>query len=180
MPLSGGGSPRFIADAMLGSLARKMRALGFDTSYYRSGGDSGLIQAATSEGRVVLTSDRALAVRCSAKGVAVAFLNQRTDGARLSSIACQCIEMGVPFIRGTPLCSLCGGGLETLRKAQVSGRVPPSVLKSHRLFFRCASCGHLYWRGSHWKKLRSLARRLDQNPVASHDVRRKAVSAPRP
>jgi uncharacterized protein len=180
MPTAGRGRPRFIADAMLGSLARKMRALGLDTSYYRTGGDSGLIQAATSEGRMVLTSDRGLAERCRARGMPVAFLSQKTDAARLSSIASQCMDMGIPLVRGAPLCSICGGSLDTLRRAQASGAVPPSVLKSHRLFYRCASCGQLYWRGSHWKKLRSLARRLKQTPVASHDNRRKTGRAPRP
>lgn len=165
---------------MLGSLARKLRALGFDASYYMRGSDSGLIQAAASQGRVVLTSDKALAARCRARGVAVAYLNQRSDGARLSSIASQCAGMGVPLARGVPLCSLCGGSLETLGRAQVSSDVPPSVLEHHRLFFRCVSCSQLYWRGSHWKKLRSLARRLDQKKHASNDLRRKTGCATRP
>lgn len=155
------GRTKFVADAMLGSLARKLRALGFDASYYRSGDDTGLLDAAEREMRVLLTSDRELSARASARGTPAVLLLERTDGARLSAIARACREQGIPLVRGDPLCSVCGGALRALRRADVSGMVPPSVERSHRAFFRCGGCGKVYWRGSHWKKLRSMARRLD-------------------
>jgi len=68
--------------------------------------------------------------------------------------------MGICLVGGEPLCSVCGGELETLSRKDVAGKVPPSVEGRHRLFYKCLSCGQLYWRGGHWKKLRSLARRL--------------------
>ncbi len=52
-----GRPPRFVADAMLGSLARKLRIFGFDTLYFKDGGDSELLKLAKSEGRILLTSD---------------------------------------------------------------------------------------------------------------------------
>ncbi|MDG6910249.1 MAG: hypothetical protein JRN08_07755 [Nitrososphaerota archaeon] len=161
MPPRGRERTKFAADAMLGTLARKLRALGFDTTYYRSGDDAGLLEAASSEGRIILTSDRALAANAPSRGASAVLLSQRTDGARVSAVARACRERGIPLVRGDPLCSVCGGELETLRKGEVTGRVPPAVERRHNLFFRCAACGKLYWRGSHWKKLRSLANRLD-------------------
>ncbi|MDE1857901.1 MAG: hypothetical protein KGI26_02375 [Thaumarchaeota archaeon] len=155
------GPTKFVADAMLGSLARKLRALGFDASYYRSGDDAGLLEAAAREGRVVLTSDRELAARASARGTRAVLLTERTDGARLSAMARACRGEGIALVRGDPLCSVCGGTLKALRRADVSGMVPPSVEKRHRAFFSCEECGKLYWRGSHWKKLRSMSRRLN-------------------
>ena len=152
---------KFFADAMLGSLARKLRALGFDASYYRSGADAGLLAAARREGRVILTSDRKLAAMAGSKGARALLMTGKTDGARVSALAAGCKAMRVPLTRGDPLCSVCGGELETLRRVDVSGKVPPSVERRHRLFFRCVDCGKMYWRGSHWKKLRSLARRLN-------------------
>jgi uncharacterized protein len=151
---------RFVADAMLGTLARKLRALGFDTSYYKTGEDGGLLGVAIKEGRTVLTSDRALAGRATRRGVSVVLLSQKSDGARISAIARVFRESGLPLERSAPLCSLCGGELEVLQRKDVQGRVPKSVQDRHRLFYRCEGCGHIYWRGSHWKKLRSLARRL--------------------
>jgi uncharacterized protein len=151
---------RFVADAMLGSLARKLRALGFDTSYYKTGGDSGLLSVAIKEGRTILTSDRALAGRATRRGVSVVLLSGTSDGARLSAIARIFREGGLSLERSPPLCSLCGGELEVLQRKEVQGRVPKSVQDRHLLFYRCEACGHVYWKGSHWKKLRSLARRL--------------------
>lgn len=154
------GRTKFVTDAMLGSLARKLRALGFDATYYKSGDDAGLLGAAEREERIVLTSDRDLASRGVSKGVAVVLVSGRTDGARVSAMARGCRAMGVRIVRGAPLCSVCGGELEALKRRGVTGKVPPSVEERHRLFYRCYACGKLYWRGSHWKKLRSLARRL--------------------
>ncbi|MDG6985735.1 MAG: hypothetical protein JRM73_03205 [Nitrososphaerota archaeon] len=171
---------RFVADAMLGSLVRKLRAFGFDTTYYRAGDDAGLMRAAAREGRLILTSDRALAERCRSRGLGVVMLDQQSDGARLSALARGCGAIGIELVKGAPFCSLCGGGLAPLGKAEVEPKVPPSVYARHRLFFRCMSCGQIYWRGTHWKKLMSLARRLDQKPVASLHSRGKAGRRARP
>jgi len=152
---------RFVADAMLGSLCRKLRALGFDTSYYKTGNDSGMIGVAQAEGRVILTSDRSLAAMASSKGLQAILVSGKSDGERISAISRAAAATGTRLVRGDPLCSLCGGELSALRRIDVIGQIPPSVITRHRVFYRCRSCGHFYWRGSHWKKLRSLSRRLE-------------------
>ncbi len=173
-----GGKARFIADAMLGSLSRKLRALGFDTAYFRSGEDTALIELAGAEGRVILTSDRELALRARGRGLSVILTRGSDDPTRIASLAEAAFELGIALVRGPPLCSICGGGLETVPNSAVAGRVPRTVGARHRLFFRCSCCGHLYWRGSHWKKLRSLARRLGQNRVDCEPRRRKESGGP--
>jgi uncharacterized protein len=160
LPPSDQVSTRFIADAMLGSLARKLRALGFDTTYYKAGDDSGMLDLAARENRVVLTSDKLLASRALSRKQRAFLLTGKSDGERVREISDAAMSSGVYLRRGMPLCSLCGGNLETLRRKDISGAVPPSVERRHRLFFRCTACGQIYWRGSHWKKLRSLARQL--------------------
>ena len=50
----------FIADAMLGRLARWMRFLGFDTLYFHDIKDSRLIRIAREQDRVILTRDTRL------------------------------------------------------------------------------------------------------------------------
>jgi uncharacterized protein len=150
----------FVADAMLGSLARKLRALGFDTSYYGSGEDSGLVDLATQESRTILTSDRSLASRALGRGLHVILLTEKNDRMRVRQLAKAYRLSGMPLVRGDSLCSVCGSGLAKLGRRDVAGLVPPAVERGHRLFYRCTSCGQIYWRGSHWKKLRSLARQL--------------------
>jgi uncharacterized protein len=148
---------------MLGSLARKLRALGFDTFYYRTGDDSGLLRLCEGEGRILLTSDRSLSRRARAKKVPVILLEGGGDSKRIAALGREAGRQGIRLNRGEPLCSLCGAPLQPLKRADVASSVPHTVLTRHRLFFRCERCGQLYWRGSHWKKLRSMARRLDQS-----------------
>ena len=169
----GRARPTFAADAMLGSLARKLRALGFDNSYYGSGEDAQLVKLAATEGRVILTSDRELAGFARARGVPAILLRGGSDGRRLSEIADAAGPLGLALVTGDPLCSLCGSALERVGKAEVSAEVPASVQRNHRAFFRCVRCGHVYWKGSHWKKLRSLASRLGQKQLATNNRRRE-------
>jgi uncharacterized protein with PIN domain len=148
---------------MLGSLARKLRALGFDAAYYRSGGDSDLLGLAPREGRIILTADRSLAARAEAKGVMAILLAGSSDRQRVGSLARGAAARGIALVRGDSLCSLCGGALRTMMKGEATGKAPPAVIRRHRLFFECTACGQVYWRGSHWKKLMSLARSLEQS-----------------
>ncbi len=148
---------------MLGSLARKLRALGFDTEYYKSGNDAELKRLASATGRVILTSDRALASLALARGAKAILVTGNNDRQRILSLKAGATRLRVPLARGDPLCSMCGGRLERVARSDVEGIVPQSVQKRHRLFYACTSCGHLYWRGSHWKRLRSLAKLLESS-----------------
>ena len=161
-----GPRTKFAVDAMHGSLARKLRAIGFEASYYARGGDEGITGLAAREGRVVLTSDRSLVSGAMSRGLPAILLRGKTDGSRIREVSAGAARLGIPLQRGGSLCSLCGGELETLSRVQVSGLVPLPVERRHRLFYRCASCGHLYWHGGHWKKLRSLARCLGEKRIA--------------
>ncbi len=55
--------PRWLADEMLGRLARYLRFVGCDTAYVRGLPDDQLLRTAELENRVILTRDRALARR---------------------------------------------------------------------------------------------------------------------
>src|SRR5688500_18558637 len=55
--------PKLFADAMLGSLARWLRALDLDVAYEPSLDDPELVERAVAEGRTILTRDRRLTER---------------------------------------------------------------------------------------------------------------------
>jgi uncharacterized protein len=162
-----GGQTKLVADAMLGSLARKLRAFGFDTSYFREGDDSSLVRLAADEDRIILTSDLALAERCASRGIPCLSVRGRTDGARLSSVSSGALSAGIILARGPRRCSVCNGVLHKVERSQMVGLVSSKVVKRHRLFQRCLDCGQVYWRGSHWKKLRWLETQLVRNQVAT-------------
>jgi len=149
---------RFIADAMLGTLARKLRAFGLDTVYFGAGSDEDLLKLAKGAGRVILTSDRLLAARAASKEIPTLLIRGRTDGARISSLLEGARSSGIAVERGPPLCSVCGGALSKVNRADVTPFLPLRVVQRHRIFFHCESCGRYYWKGGHWKKLSGLER----------------------
>jgi uncharacterized protein with PIN domain len=152
--------PKFIADAMLGSLARKLRVFGFDTEYYSGNSDLGLVALARRRGRLVLTSDRLLAALAESKGATSVLILGRTDGQRLQEIAMKTADLRVGLEPGPSRCAVCNGELRASSRAKLRGILPDRVVDRHRLFFSCTKCGRVYWRGGHWKKLRRLRRRL--------------------
>src|SRR5215831_881111 len=54
---------KFIADVMVGKLARWLRILGFDVAYSNKFDDDELLRIAEEENRIILTRDRGLASR---------------------------------------------------------------------------------------------------------------------
>jgi uncharacterized protein with PIN domain len=157
---------------MLGSLARKLRAFGFDTVYYKDGSDSALLTLAASEGRVLLTSDRGLSELAGARGTESIVIAGSKESRRLVSLRMGADAKGLELRRGPPRCSLCNSGLHKMTRLQLEGRIPAGILRRHRLFYQCDLCGSVYWRGSHWKKLRWLEKLLEQNPYAIDSRRR--------
>src|SRR5262249_46021950 len=55
--------PRFAADCMLGTLAKWLKILGYDTLYLRKAEDAALVARARAEGRILLTRDRRMTER---------------------------------------------------------------------------------------------------------------------
>lgn len=152
--------PRFVADAMLGSLARKLRIFGFDTSYFSEGDDLELEALARRERRVILTSDKRLFARSAERGARAILVEGRTDRDRLRSIA-RHVGPGVTLRLGggqESRCAVCNGELELIgRREAVASKIPPKVIGRHRLFYVCKSCSRFYWRGKHWERLRRLS-----------------------
>jgi uncharacterized protein len=152
--------PGFIADAMLGSLARKLRIFGFDTLYFGEGGDPELEALSKKERRVILTSDRRLFARSEGRGIRAILVEGRTDRARLRSVKRQSGPAMTLLLGGRRLsrCAVCNGELDVIGKRDAaSTKIPAKVLARHRLFYTCRSCSRFYWRGKHWERLRRLS-----------------------
>jgi uncharacterized protein with PIN domain len=154
--------PRFIVDAMLGSTARKLRIFGFDTIYFREGGDADLEAIGRKERRIILTSDKALFAHSLRRGNKAILVEGSNDTARLISILGQAApQLASGRDKRVSRCALCNGELEVLKRADAAKEeIPAKVLARHRLFFRCTSCSKLYWRGGHWDRIRRLSSSL--------------------
>ncbi|MCD6291602.1 MAG: Mut7-C RNAse domain-containing protein [Anaerolineae bacterium] len=142
-------NPRFLADAMLGSLARWLRLLGCDTALAPSeASDLELVRWARSEDRVILTRDTELARR---RGVRVIHIESMDLSEQLRQVVAQ-FEIKPERI-GTR-CLACNQLLEPLTREEARGRVPPYVWETHERFRHCPGCGRVYWAGTHWNRMR--------------------------
>ncbi len=142
--------PRFVADAHLGGLARLLRLTGYDTLYDNGLDDDDI--AALARQRIVLTRDRELLKRNAvAHGC---YVHAQDPKAQLREIFARLDLAG--GARPLTLCLQCNAPLRAVDKTQVAARLPPRVRAQHRDFTACDVCGRVYWRGSHWIRLRSL------------------------
>jgi uncharacterized protein with PIN domain len=143
--------PRFACDAMLGGLARWLRAAGYDASWHDGIADPDLVRLAHAEGRTVLSSDGDIFEFALVRdGVVPALFVPRGEPVQVQ-LASVLRGLGLPLRE--PRCMACGGGLAEMSREEAAGRVPPRSLACHDRFWRCARCGMAFWHGSHWEKI---------------------------
>lgn len=146
--------PSFFADAMLGSLARWLRILGYDVLLSdNSMADDGILNILKREGgRMLLTRDKLLAGRALRADLRVILL----DSGSLDNQIFQLLDyVEIDGARLFTRCPHCGSVLEGISKeeAEMSGMVPEGSLKNSVEFWHCSSCDRYYWKGSHWPKI---------------------------
>src|ERR1700730_14511652 len=78
--------PSFVVDGMLGSIARKLRILGFDTLYDSGMDDSILLETSAATGRILLTNDAELFLLAKRKRIPAIRSGAKTEHERLYDI----------------------------------------------------------------------------------------------
>jgi uncharacterized protein with PIN domain len=145
-------TPRFIADVHLGTLARYLRLLGFDTTYENRASDRDLARRSVEERRILLTRDVGLLKH---RILTHAHYVRATLPARQLDEVVEALDLRSrvkPFSR----CMRCNGRLRRVSKASVAGELPPRVRERVRAVSRCAACSQLYWPGTHFDRLTRL------------------------
>ena len=147
--MNGSSMLRFVADSMLGTLAKKLRLLGIDTVYLNDTNDSELKYLARSQGRILLTKDKAFVRELPGQVWLVDGHNVQEEfvsiAGPLSAAGCQ----PDPFSR----CLECNGPLETIEPSDAQGVVPPYICQTKKIFSRCPSCGKIFWEGTHSNRM---------------------------
>jgi uncharacterized protein len=134
----------FIADVMVGKLARWLRVLGFDVLYSNAYEDDELIRIAEAEDRVILTRDTRLAVRrMKARCVLIASDHYREQLQQVIRI------FDLKDFNTLSRCIECNALLQAIDKEDVFERVPPFVYLTQERFAVCPSCNRVYWHGTH-------------------------------
>ncbi|RMF71047.1 MAG: hypothetical protein D6744_18555 [Planctomycetota bacterium] len=144
-------SVRVACDAMCGGLARRLRILGVDASFTPGIADDELLRHAEAESRVVISSDGPLFRRRPIAGGRVRALRLPVGLPldRQLELAIRELRLRAEF----PRCARCNGELAVVPRTAVADCVPARTLIWRREFFRCVECGHVYWQGSHWRRI---------------------------
>jgi len=139
---------RFLCDEMLASLARLLRAAGYDADLATGGQrDEAILARAKAEARVLLTRDRRLA---SAGGPGAVLLAEATAEAQARALS-RALPIDwtlAPFTR----CVVDNAPLRSATPEEVA-RMPQESQSRGGPFRACPVCGRLYWPGSHVKRM---------------------------
>jgi uncharacterized protein with PIN domain len=150
---------KFILDAMLGSLARWLRFLGYDTWYCATQSDDEILEHIA--GRVLLTRDKELIRRAEHRGhfaLNPGYLSIRRMLEKLRE------ELNITFV-ADPLrsrCPECNSPLEVVNRSEVNDKVPSGTLRRHHTFWQCinVNCQKIYWQGRHWTRIKKTLAQL--------------------
>ena len=154
---------KFVADSMLGKLARWLRILSYDTAYDPFGEDDDLLEQARSENRILLTRDAPLANRAP-EGSCLLIEHGHLDDQIAQLVRTLGLDLDCEtFTR----CLICNVPIEDVPEQEVRDRVPPYILERHSRFHECPSCERVYWRGTH---LDRMAERLESIRASVTDL----------
>jgi len=143
---------------MLGSMARKLRVLGFDTLYFRDISDDEILDIATKHDRVILTCDKELFKRILKVGGYGALLDGKTDLDNLVYIFVKYGIKAVDLETNCSRCVSCNGFLAPKRTREIeSNLIPPRIRTQYKEIFQCTCCNKCFWRGSHYQQLKKMA-----------------------
>ncbi|MCK5548265.1 MAG: Mut7-C RNAse domain-containing protein, partial [Thermoplasmata archaeon] len=134
---------KFIADHMLGTLAKWMRMLGFNVHYSPPVDDDELLKVAWRQDRVLLTRDKNIN---PFEDVKILYVKSDDLDEQLKEvIRTYDLEIKEPMSR----CSLCNTPISEVGKENVLGKVPDGVYDRQDKFWFCEKCDKYYWAGSH-------------------------------
>ena len=144
--------PRFVLDVHLGKLASSLRMLGLDTLYRNDYDDEELAEISSREKRILLTRDTGLLKRSM---VVYGYYVRQTNPQK------QLIEVIERFqlkkaVNPLKRCISCNGLLAPIAKETVLDRIPPKVQETVNEFHSCQDCQQVFWRGSHYDKMRQF------------------------
>jgi uncharacterized protein with PIN domain len=141
---------RFLADAMLGRLARWLRVVGADTLQLPTETpDVALVARARDDERVLLTRDRhllrelrphrELAIRSDVPLVQLGEVVRAFGIRRPAELLTRCLLCNTLLVEMTP--------------AEILEQVPPRSRELAGPMRHCPTCGRAYWRGSHVRRM---------------------------
>ncbi len=154
---------KFIVDANVGKLVKWLRIMGFDAIFAGDLDDDEIAEIAINEGRILLTRDTSFLRRKSVFSgeLKVVYIIHDDVREQLRQVV-RALDL-LPQSRPFSLCICCNEELLPCAKEEVRELVPPYVYSTQENFMRCPRCGRIYWRGTHWHRMKEVISSLAQN-----------------
>ncbi len=151
--------PRFVADVMLGRLAKWLRIAGFDVLYSNRYTDDELVLLSQREARILLSRDTRLLIRRAVSQFI--FLESDNIREQIKQVFAKAHVTGLPALLSR--CLACNDPLSDVPRESVSHLVPSYVYQTQAQFKACRRCHKIYWAGTHRQSvLRTLERLLSE------------------
>ena len=143
---------KFVLDVHLGTLARYLRMIGFDTSYKNNYNDDEIVDVSLKEKRTILTRDKGILKR---NAVTHGYwIRNQSPGLQLKEVA---ERFGLKKqIREFERCLECNSQLVKIDKEKILDRLPLKVRQRQNNFWYCKNCDNIYWRGTHFEKMKEI------------------------
>jgi len=142
---------------MLGTLAKWLRIMGYDTAYAKKGNDNEIIKLAEKEERILLTRDRELASRYKNS----LFIDSTELKNQIKKVI-RSLNISTDEKNYLSRCTLCNTSVKKISRDEVKEKVPPHVYETHEDFWICPSCKHIYWIGTHWENMKQFIEKLKE------------------
>ena len=137
---------KFLADRMLGKLAKELRMLGYDAVYYQGENAYPLIKLAREEGRLILTRNTKLIPKRPEDRI-IRIMEDKPPLQLGELIQKKVISLNEENLFSR--CLLCNILLDEISREEVEGKVPDFIFYQQKKFFQCSRCLRIYWQGSH-------------------------------
>jgi len=142
---------KFLCDRMLGTLAKWLRILGFDTLFANSNvEDEKLLKLAKDEERILITRDKNLTIDARRENIKVIKIISTDINDQLRQVI-KNTKIDENFFLSR--CLLCNNLVEKISKKNVKKIVPDRVYENNKKFWYCKICDKVYWKGSHFDNM---------------------------
>lgn len=154
--------PIFLADAMLGNIARKLRLLGFDCKYFATINDNQLLSIAKIENRILVTRDHEIANVCKKQNISAIDLSNADEISQIVEIYKKTNLNKCKIDMIDVRCTICNGTIHPIEKEKIIDRIPDGIVQNMQQFWICKSCNHIYWEGTHIRNMHKFIDELNE------------------
>jgi hypothetical protein len=152
-------NPAFICDVHLGRLCKYLRMLGWDTLYSNHYTSEEIIAISSQEKRILLSKSIKLIRH---KEITHAYWIRSSDP--LEQVKDLINKLDISN-QADPLtrCLNCNDRLVPVEKQEILPRLEARTATYYNEFFRCPTCDHIYWKGSHYENMLEFIHQHLQN-----------------